>query len=124
MKKTILQILVLASLLMLLIPDFHPERWYSNGYHQWLDILQHSGYFFLFTLGMLWIFPSVRRVIPWYLLIVLVATLLEIAQIWIPQRSFSFIDMCSNLLGITLGYCCWWAIKKAFRRSGKGRANG
>ena len=117
MKRTILQILVLASLLMLLIPDFHPERLYSNGYHEWLDVLQHSGYFFVFTLAMLWVFPSVRRVYPYYFLLVLVATLLEVAQQWIPNRSFSFMDMCSNLLGISLAYCCWSAIKRLTSRS-------
>jgi len=116
-KKTILQIIVLASLVMLLIPDFHPERWYSTGYHEWLDIVQHSAYFFGFTLMLLWVFPSVRRGNPWYFVVVLVATLLEVAQLWVPKRSFSLVDMCSNLLGITLGYVVWWAIKMIIRRS-------
>lgn len=108
---------MLASLVMLLIPDFHPERWYADGYHQWLDIVQHSVYYFCFTLALLWLFPSVRRFYPWFFIILLTATLLEVAQLWIPKRGFSFIDMGSNLLGITLAYCCWWAIKKLFRRS-------
>jgi VanZ family protein len=112
LKKLIWQFLVIASLLMLLIPDFHPERLYSDGYHEWLDILQHSGYFFAFTLAVLWVFPSFRRFFPFYFLLILLATLLEIAQFWIPKRSFSPMDMCSNVLGISVAYLCWWGVRK------------
>lgn len=112
---------MLSSLLMLLIPDFHPEKWYSNGYHEWLDILQHSGYFFAFTLAVLWVFPPFRRFVPYYFLVILIATLLEVAQYWIPKRTFSLMDMCSNLLGITLAYLIWWAIKTIVNRSRKGK---
>lgn len=118
-KRIILQIVVLSSLLMLLIPDFHPERWYSEGYHVWLDVLQHSGYFFIFTLAMLWVFPTVRRFIPWYFYIILIASGLEVIQFWVPKRSFSLMDMCSNILGITLAYGCWQAIKAIRGRSVK-----
>jgi VanZ family protein len=116
-KKTILQVLVLASLVMLVIPDFHPERWYSNGYHVWLDIVQHSGYFFAFTMAMLWVFPAVRKPIPWFFIIVLIATSLEVIQLWIPKRSFSPMDMCSNLLGISVAYGCWWLFSRSRNRS-------
>jgi len=112
LKKIFWQFLVIASLLMLLIPDFHPERWYSNGYHRWLDVLQHSGYFFIFTLAVLWIFPAFRRFSPYYWLLILLAVVLETAQYWIPKRSFSLMDMCSNVLGISAAYFCWWAVKK------------
>lgn len=112
MKKIFWQFLVIASLLMLLIPDFHPEKWYSNGYHRWLDVLQHSGYFFVFTLAILWVFPAFRRFSPYYWLLILLATVLETAQYWIPKRSFSLMDMCSNVLGISVAYFCWWTVKK------------
>ncbi|MET0465048.1 MAG: VanZ family protein [Chitinophagaceae bacterium] len=117
MKKVFWKVIVLASLLMLLIPDFHPERFYSNGYHEWLDILQHSGYFFAFTIGVLWVFPACRRFFPFYFLIIGVSVILEIAQQWIPKRSFALMDMGSNILGITLAYLCWWAISRLRARS-------
>jgi VanZ family protein len=116
-KKVFWKVIVLASLLMLLIPDFHPERLYSSGYHEWLDVLQHSGYFFAFTIGILWVFPACRRFLPFYFLIVGVSVILEVAQQWIPKRSFSLMDMGSNILGITLAYLCWWAISRIRLRS-------
>jgi VanZ family protein len=121
--KTFLQVVVLSSLVMLLIPDFHPERLYSETYHEWLDVLQHSGYFFVFTLACLWAFPAFRRFVPYYFFIVLASVLLEIAQYWIPKRTFSFMDMCSNILGITAGYFARWAITTLLNRSHKGKAS-
>lgn len=117
MKNAFWKVIVLASPLMLLIPDFHPERYYSNGYHEWLDVVQHSGYFFAFTMGVLWVFPSSRRFIPFYFIIIGVSVILEIAQLWIPKRSFSLMDIGSNILGITLAYLCWWAINSWRNRS-------
>lgn len=117
LKKAFPRIIVLASLLMLLIPDFHPERYYSNGYHEWLDILQHSGYFFAFTIGLLWVFPSCRRFLPFYFVIIGVSVILEIAQFWIPKRTFSLMDMGSNILGITVAYLVWWTIYKLRSRA-------
>ena len=112
LKKTIWQVLVIASLLMLVIPDFHPEQLYSSSYHEWLDVLHHSGYFFVFTLAVLWIFPPFRRFFPYYFVLILLASLLEIAQRWIPHRSFSPMDMGSNILGISVAYFCRWAVTK------------
>nr|WP_255724374.1 VanZ family protein [Terrimonas ginsenosidimutans] len=104
---------------MLLIPDFHPERFYTSEYHEWLDILHHSGYFFVFTTAILWVFPGCRRFFPFYFLIIGVSVMLEVAQLWIPRRSFGLMDMGSNILGITLAYLCWWTISRLRARSRK-----
>lgn len=75
-----------------------------------LDHLLHTTAYFLFSLYYIMgkyfglsLFKS-RKQIIFFLILFAVGFLAEVIQIWVPYRSFSLMDMLSNLVGIAAGY--------------------
>jgi len=65
------------------------------------DKVAHLSLFFLATILIL----SCKKSYTYYLIcLFILAILLEFAQLIIPSRNFSFLDIVANLLGIVVGY--------------------
>lgn len=94
-------IVLIATILMCLWPDFHPERKVVHGYYWQVDMLIHGGYYFVACLIILSLRLSSK---PLYLSVglFLLSVMLEILQYYSHGRSVSVMDIGSNFLGITL----------------------
>ena len=109
-KQNIDLILILCSLTGLvcfsLWPKFHPESILHLEYQKNIDLLLHSGYYFLITIISSYIFQvqlSLKNNLILFCSLILISFLFEIIQIWIPERSFSIFDLKNNIIGISLG---------------------
>jgi len=91
---------VLLTILFCTLPDFHPEQFVNQPYSTPLDIAFHSLYFFLITLFVRSFLPAKIKLIYLVLAVPVSAFLLESVQIWIPGRTFTLMDMASNVAGI------------------------
>jgi VanZ family protein len=83
-------------------PDFHPEGFLNAGYHWWLDMIFHGGYYFAITILLYIVFCKGRSVGIFWIVVLLSSYLFEAMQAFVPGRSASVLDMISNLLGISL----------------------
>lgn len=90
-------------MLVTLIPSFHPEKQLGLNYHWQLDVLYHSGYYFVLTLALRFLLKKPHNNFLFLGLLLLGATVLELLQIWVPHRAFSIMDMVSNGIGIVVG---------------------
>lgn len=87
-----------------------------------LDHLLHFFVYFLicmyFLLGQyiaLTLFKT-NSLLKFTLLILLLGTITELAQLWVPQRTFNVFDLVSNLVGVVIGVA---VIKMVQRRKGR-----
>ncbi|HWZ22137.1 MAG TPA: hypothetical protein VNW06_05755 [Cytophagaceae bacterium] len=85
-------------------PDFHPEEYLGLSYHWALDMLFHSSYYFVITLVLCWLFFQHIKPLFLYTLLLSFSFVLEVVQLGIPGRTFTLLDLTSNLLGITTGF--------------------
>jgi len=92
---------VILTVFFCILPDFHPERFLNQPYSQSLDIAFHSLYFFLITLFIRFFLPAKIKIKYLVLAVPVSAFLLESIQICIPGRTFTLMDMASNVVGIT-----------------------
>ena len=83
-------------------PNFHPEHYLGANYHWWLDMIFHGGYYFVITILLYILFCRGRHVAVFWVTVLLSSYVFEGLQYFIPGRSFSLLDMTSNLLGISL----------------------
>ncbi|WP_207514957.1 VanZ family protein [Longitalea luteola] len=83
-------------------PNFHPASFFSNGYHWWLDMIFHGGYYFVITIFLYILFCKGRYKGVFWIAVLLSSYLFEILQSFVPGRSVSVLDMTSNFLGISL----------------------
>jgi VanZ family protein len=83
-------------------PNFHPENYLGAGYHWWLDMIFHGGYYFVITILLYIFFCKGRYKFVFWIAVVLSSYLFEITQGLIPGRTVSLLDMTSNFLGISL----------------------
>lgn len=83
-------------------PNFHPESYFGAGYHWWLDMIFHGGYYFVITILLYILFCKGRYKGVFWISILLSSYLFEILQSFVPGRSVSLLDMTSNFLGISL----------------------
>ena len=111
--RTFVFVLVaLLTGLFSLTPDLHLDKILGIEYSWEFDMIQHGGYYFLLTLFIFLIYPDQRPDINLFALIFIASLIFEIIQIWVPDRSFSPLDLLSNFLGISLAYM----VKLAFFR--------
>ncbi|WP_205512166.1 VanZ family protein [Longitalea arenae] len=83
-------------------PNFHPENYFGAGYHWWLDMLCHGGYYFVITIFLYILFCKGRNKGVFWIAVLLSSYLFEMLQSFVPGRSVSLLDMTSNFLGISL----------------------
>jgi VanZ family protein len=94
------------------LPNFHPEHYLGTGYHWWLDMMIHGGYYFLLSLILFTFYNKDRKTAYFFLAILVLSYILEFVQIMVPGRSFSALDFLSNTIGVGLA----WSV--CFVRSG------
>ncbi len=101
-KGFIIILIIIGTVFISLIPDFHPEKSINQSYSKSLDMILHSGHYLIITILISFILTKLNKLtILFYLLSF--STLLEICQIWINGRSFTIFDLLSNVIGITTG---------------------
>jgi len=83
-------------------PNFHPEHYFGAGYHWWLDMIFHGGYYFVITVLLYTIFCKGRYKVLFWLAVLLSSYLFEILQSFVPGRSVTWLDIASNSLGISM----------------------
>jgi VanZ family protein len=87
------------------LPNFHPEHYLGTGYHWWLDMMIHGGYYFLLSLLLYGFYKKEKRPAYLFITILLFSYILELAQKEVPGRSFSGLDFLSNTIGVGLAWC-------------------
>lgn len=105
MKAFITFLLITFAVSFSLWPDFHPEEIILNQSYNWLiDTIFHSCTYLGITLfTRILLFKYTKRNIHLFFILFGVSFLLEIIQMYIPGRSFTYLDLFSNALGITIG---------------------
>lgn len=103
-KRVFLNIFIIYVGILLMSSFFAFPEIYTEGYY---DKIEHFivfipvGYFSLLLL------KKLRFLIPLF-----IAFIFEFIQLFIPYRTFSFIDMLSNFLGTFTGFLTFYAVKK------------
>lgn len=95
---------ILLTAVFSMLPDLHLERYMGMEYNRWFDVIQHSGYYCLLTLFLFYLLPSEKKDFSFLLSIFFISILFEFLQILVPGRNFSFVDIGSNLLGISTAF--------------------
>ena len=99
--RSLLLGLFLLTIIVSILPNFHPEEYIHRPYSIWLDGLFHGGYYFVISCGAFFIKTRFRYfsllIFPFFFLLSL---LLELIQVFIPGRYFTLNDLLSNFLGI------------------------
>lgn len=115
-SKRIIAGLAILTLVLSSVPRFHLENLLDIEYNFLLDMLQHGGYYFVLGVALFLIFPK-RRYIEVILFFLLFSSLIfEIAQLWIPGRDFTMLDIISNYIGIGLAFLVNMLIKHIRRK--------
>lgn len=84
-------------------PNFHPEHYFGANYHWWLDMVFHGGYYLVVTIFLYILFCKGRQTGLFWLTVLVTSYAFEALQALIPGRTVSLLDLCSNLLGISIG---------------------
>jgi VanZ family protein len=119
-SKRIIAGLAILTLVLSSVPRFHLENLLDIEYNPVLDMLQHGGYYFVLGVALFLLFPK-RRYIEVILFFLLFSSLIfEIAQLWIPGRDFTMLDIVSNYIGIGLAFLVNMLIKNIRRKQRRG----
>jgi len=109
-KSGTLLIAILLTSFFVAQPYFKPEHLLGMKYHWWLDMLIHGGYYFLLSLVLSFFFANHTKPIILWAIFLSVSFIFEVAQLWVPGRSFALLDFISNTLGITLGMLLYFRV--------------
>jgi VanZ family protein len=99
------------------LPNFHPEHYLGTGYHWWLDMMIHGGYYFLLSVLLYSFYKKEKGPAYLFISILLFSYILELAQREVPGRSFSGLDFLSNTIGVA---AAWGVTLVGSRESGVG----
>ncbi len=117
MKKSS-KIIIIGSFILLgivsLLPDFHPEHLITNEYNSNLDIAIHASLYLAITLIVFSLkkYSKLKFQSVTVLFIFLFSFIIEFFQKFIPGRTFSFQDLGSNMLGISIGWSLVFILSK------------
>jgi VanZ family protein len=111
-KSGILIIVLLLTSFLAAQGYFKPEHLIGMRYHWWLDMFIHGGYYFLLSLVLSFFFANYTKPIILWAIFLSVSFIFELAQLWVPGRSFALLDFISNTLGVTLGVWLYFKLRK------------
>jgi VanZ family protein len=120
--KSRLKLLFLLLLIGLLrtIPDPHIENWIGMEYTWWLDQLIHLGFYFVVVMVLFWFLPAEKPTISFFFSLFSITLLFELAQLFIPGRGFTILDIVSNFVGMALAFLLRdFLNEREHRRAGK-----
>ncbi len=86
------------------LSDFHLDKILGIDYSVGFDMLQHGGYYFVLVLVLLYYLPTERRSGSLFMFLFSFSVIFEAMQLLVPGRTFSELDILSNLLGTTAGF--------------------
>jgi VanZ family protein len=55
---------------------------------------------------------NINSLIKFILLIIILAAVSEIVQLWVPERTFSPVDLLANIVGIIIGMGVIWSVRE------------
>ena len=122
-SKWIMISITILTFFLCSLPDFHMEEYLGLEYTWWFDMIQHGGYYFVITIILSLILPQRKYsgLLQFYLYFG--SFFFEIIQVWIPLRNFTFLDIISNFLGISLALLLLRLISHFNPRQGKKNFN-
>ena len=102
------------TIILSLDPGARIEKLTGTSYNYYVDLLQHSSWYFGLTILSSWIFNQVPA---WRIALLLfgLSVILEIAQYFIPDRSFSPHDLVMNFTGVAAAFVAV-SLTRHFRR--------
>ena len=100
--------LLIVTIVLTNLPDFHLEEYLGMEYAWWFDMLQHGGYYLVATLTLFHLLPYQKRSYRLFLIVFGISAALEFSQLLVDGRSFSMLDLTSNFLGILLAFVFRW----------------
>jgi VanZ family protein len=109
--------MILVTAILSSMPNFHPEHYLGMGYHWWLDLMIHGGYYFILSVLLYIFYKKEKRPEYLFISILLFSYILELAQREVPGRSFSGLDFLSNTIGVA---AAWGVALVWSRESGVG----
>ncbi len=125
MQQKIFRCIFWAGYLAVLITTFLPVKGELNkinigpdAFHIRLDHLLHLLVYLLicmyYLFGVLKGFTLFARnsLRNFFLVILLLATITEVVQIWVPERTFNMLDLLSNVAGLGLGIGIVWIVQR------------
>lgn len=103
-RKLLLMLVIVLTVVLSSLPDLHLERMMGLEYSWGFDLLQHGGYYFLFTLYLFHLLPSETPSLSFFIPIFFFSVILEFIQLMIPGRTVSVLDITNNFLGISAAF--------------------
>jgi len=111
--------LILFISLILLDPEFHIEEALNMKRVWWFDVMQHIIFFYFVCLILFRLLSFQRLNVSFFLFIFLFSAFFELLQTIIYEVSFSYHDVISNLIGISLAFLTKLFITHLKRRKKK-----
>lgn len=96
--------LLLITVAVSLLPDFHLKDFFGWEYQWWQDVVEHGGYYFLITSYIFHLLPSEKRSLSLFLSIFGISVTLEFFQLLTVTRTFSLFDIFCNFCGILAAF--------------------
>ena len=117
--------MVIITFIATCYPGFEFESTGTRKNDSIIDFLLHVFYYFI--IGIVF-FPLLNPVNSrswiFFPALLLLSVLFEFLQIWVPSRSFSFVDMLGNLLGVGLAFIfSYWGRRKINRETNRTRSS-
>ena len=95
---------------IVLIPQFHPEKLIDSKGIWWFDAFQHIFFFFFFTLVLFRLLPFQKLNLSFFLFLILFSTFFEVMQKLLFEISFSYRDVITNFIGISLAFIIYLSV--------------
>ncbi|HOZ14460.1 MAG TPA: VanZ family protein [Tenuifilaceae bacterium] len=111
-------LVVMWILMIQVVPRFLPfdfKRVDVVGVSIHSDYLVHVLLFFALVLLVKFLHLKIKLSVL-IILMLLVAIIAEVIQIYIPQRTFNYFDLISNVFGVLLGFVFWFFGEKVLKR--------
>ena len=112
------KIIIIGSFILLgitsLLPNFHPEHLITKEYNSTLDIAIHASLYLVISLIVFSLkkHSKLKYQTITALSIFLFSFIIEFSQKFIPGRTFTFQDLGSNILGISIGWSLIFILSK------------
>lgn len=103
-KQTIAIILLtIVTVLLSVWPNFHPEKLFFKSYSLALDCFLHGGFYFMTSLILNKILYKKFSYLFVSFFLIGISVLFETFQLLVPGRSFTLMDIMSNVIGVIIG---------------------
>ena len=102
--------IIFLTAIVFIIPQFHPEKLIDSKGIWWFDAFQHIFFFFFFTLVLFRLVPFVLVYLSFFFFLILFSTFFEVMQKLLFEISFSYRDVITNFIGISLAFIIYLSV--------------